>query len=82
MFASCILSFNKLRNIYKVLDDMKYALISGASSGLAKEVINLIEDDYFIFAVIENSPRIRRVGPNRTGHWEIADKKENQVGFF
>ena len=65
MFANCILSFNKLRNIYKVLDDMKYALISGASSGLAKEVINLIEEDYFIFAVIENSPRIRRVGPNR-----------------
>lgn len=29
---------------------MKYALISGASSGLAKEVINLIKDDYFIFA--------------------------------
>ena len=48
---------------------MKYALISGASSGLTKEVINLIEDDYFIFAVIENSPRIRRVGSNRTGHW-------------
>lgn len=56
---------------------MKYALISGASSGLAKEVINLIEDYYFIFAVIENSPRIRRVGPNRTGHWEIVDKKED-----
>ena len=48
LFANCILSFNKLRNVYKILDDMKYALISGASSGLAKEVINLIEDDYFI----------------------------------
>lgn len=47
LFANCILSSNKLRNIYKILDDMKYALISGASSGLAKEVINLIEDDYF-----------------------------------
>ena len=47
---------------------MKYALISGASSGLTKEEINLIEDDYFIFAVIENSPRIRRDGSNRTGH--------------
>lgn len=56
---------------------MKYALISGVSSGLAKEVINLIEDDYFIFAVIENSPRIRRDGPNRTGHLEIVDKKED-----
>ena len=77
LLANCILSFNKLRNIYKILDDMKYALISGASSGLAKEVINLIEDDYFIFAVIENSPMIRRVGPNRTGHWEIVDKKED-----
>ncbi len=30
---------------------MKYALISGASSGLAKEVINLIKDDYYIFAL-------------------------------
>ena len=77
LLANCILSFNKLRNIYKILDDMKCALISGASSGLAKEVINLIEDDYFIFAVIENSPRIRRVGPNRTDHWEIVDKKED-----
>ncbi len=77
LFANCILSSNKLRNIYKILDDMKYALISGASSVLAKEVINLIEDDYFIFAVIENSPRIRRVGLNRTGHWEIVDKKED-----
>ena len=77
MLANCILSFNKLRNIYKILNDMKYALISGTSSGLAKEVINLIEDDYFIFAVIENSPRIRRVGPNRTGHWEMVDKKED-----
>lgn len=56
---------------------MKYALISGASSGLAKEVINFIEDDYFIFALIENFPRIRGVGPNRTGHWEIVDKKED-----
>ena len=27
--------------------------------------------------VIENSPRIRRVGSNRTGHWEIVDKKED-----
>ena len=28
--------------------------------------------------VIENSPRIRRVGSNRTGHWEIIeDKKED-----
>lgn len=77
MFANCILSFKRLRNIYKKLSVMKYALISGASSGLAKEVINLIEDDYFIFAVIENSPSIRRVGPNRTGHWEIVDKKED-----
>ena len=55
---------------------MKYALISGTSSGLAKEVINLIEDDYFIFAVIENSPRIRRVGPNRLviGKWSTKRK--------
>ena len=39
LLANCILSFNKLRNIYKILNDMKYALISGVSSGLAKEVI-------------------------------------------
>ena len=25
--------------------------------------------------VIENSARIRRVGSNRTGHWEIGDDK-------
>ena len=26
--------------------------------------------------VIENSPRIRRVGSNRTGHWEIVDENK------
>lgn len=31
-----------------------------------------------VVRVIENAPRIRRVGSNRTGHWEIIeDKKED-----
>jgi short-subunit dehydrogenase len=63
---------------------MKYALITGANSGLAKNVIDLIKDDYFLFLTDINNDVKENLDylPNKTFIIGDLTQKETQQKLF